>query len=208
MNLIETLNWRYATKRMLDKKIPQEQISEILEAIRLAPSAYGLQPFNVIVTENKELIQKIHDESCPQIVVLQCSHLLIFKTMKTFSEDYVELFLAQMKEARKVDDEYIDGYRNKIRKVMEKPDVNKFEWAALQTYIALGYATIAAANLKIDATPIEGFSPKALDKLLDLNTKEEGTTVMLALGYRDEEEDHLCGKPKVRKSMENMVEIL
>lgn len=58
--------------------MPQEQINETSEAIRLTPSAYGLQPFYVIVAENKELIQKNHDESCPQIVILQCSHLLIF----------------------------------------------------------------------------------------------------------------------------------
>lgn len=208
MNLIEALNWRYATKRMTGEKIPQEQINEILEAVRLAPTAYGLQPYNVIITENETLLQKIYEESCPQLIIPQCSHLLIFKTMKTLSEDYVELYLTEMKKAREVDDAYIDGYRQRINKLLENSEVDKFGWAALQTYIAMAYATVAAANLKIDATPIEGFDPKALDKLLDLNTKEEGTTVMLALGYRDEAEDHLCGKPKVRKSMENLVEVL
>ena len=208
MNLKEALQWRYATKRMVDKKVPQDQINEILEAIHLSPTAYGLEPYKVIVTDNKELIQKIFETACPQIVVQQCSHLLIFKTMKTLSSDYVEAHLQRMKEIRNASDEAIDVYRKKINELIQRTGANLPVWASRQTYIAMSYATIAAANLQIDSTPIEGFNPQALDKLLNLNTEKEGSTILLTLGYRDAENDHLMKYPKIRKPLSDLVEVL
>lgn len=208
MNLIEALKWRYATKRMTGEKIGEKELETILEAIRLTPSAYGLQPYKVIVTENKELLHEIYEKSCPQIVVQQCSHLLIFKAKKKLTEDYMEGFLAEVKRSRNTTDEYIASYRSKIHNVIQNPVVNTFNWAVHQTYIALGYATFAAAQMGIDATPIEGFDAAALNRLLSLNTEDEEAVVMLTLGYRNEKEDRLALQPKVRKPLDLLVERL
>jgi nitroreductase len=208
MNLIEALKWRYATKRMTGEKIGERELETILEAIRLTPSAYGLQPYKVIVTENKELLHEIYEKSCPQIVVQQCSHLLIFKAKKRLTEDYMEGFLAEVKRSRNTTDEYIASYRSKIHNVIQNPEVNTFSWAVHQTYIALGYATFAAAQMGIDATPIEGFDAAALNRLLSLNTEDEEAVVMLTLGYRNEKEDRLALQPKVRKPLDLLVERL
>lgn len=208
MNLKEALQWRYATKRMVDKKIPPNQMDEIIEAIHLAPTAYGLEPYKIIVTDNKELIQQIFEISCPQPVVQQCSHLLIFKTMKNLPKEYTEAHLQRMKEIRNASDEAIDVYRKKINQLIERAGEKLPAWASLQTYIAMSYATVAAANLMIDSTPIEGFNPQALDKLLNLDTTKEGTTVLLTLGYRDAENDHLLKYPKIRKPLEDLIEVL
>ncbi|MEA4979256.1 MAG: NAD(P)H-dependent oxidoreductase [Petrimonas sp.] len=206
MKLIETLNWRYATKRMTGEKIPEGDLGIILEAIRLTPTAYGLQPFKVVVARNKELLDEIFKKSCPQLVIQQCSHLLIFKAKKKLGPEYLEGYLKEMKRLRNSTDEYIAGYRSKIRKVIDNPQVNRFSWMIRQTYIALGYATIAAAELGIDAAPIEGFDSQALNEILNLNTEKEEAVVMLALGYRDEKEDKLIQLAKIRKPMELMVE--
>ena len=206
MNLIKALKWRYATKRMTGEKIGEKELETILEAIRLTPSAYGLQPYKIIITENKELLHEIYEKSCPQIVVQQCSHLLIFKAKKRLNEEYMEDFLAELKRSRNSTDEYIAGYRNKIYNVILNPEVNTFNWAVHQTYIALGYATFAAAQMGIDATPIEGFDVAALNRLLSLNTEDEEAVVMLTLGYRDEKEDRLAHQPKVRKPLDLLVE--
>jgi len=206
MNIIEALRWRYATKRMTGEKITDEQLETIIEAIRLAPSAYGLQPYTVIVTENKELLNEIYGKACTQIVVLQCSHLLIFKTKKRLDEEYVEGFLRELKRSRNATDEYIASYRNKIHQVLLNPTVNTFSWAVHQTYIALGYATFAAAQLGIDATPIEGFNASALNRLLSIHEAEEEAVVMLTLGYRNEKEDRLALQPKVRKPIDLLIE--
>ena len=206
MNLIEALKWRYATKRMTGEKIGEKELETILEAIRLTPSAYGLQPYKVIVTENKELLHEIFEKSCPQIVVQQCSHLLIFKAKKRLNEEYMEGFLAELKRSRNSTDEYIESYRRKIHNAILNPAVNTFSWATHQAYIALGYATFAAAQMGIDATPIEGFDVAALNRLLSLNTEDEEAVVMLTLGYRDEKEDRLAHQPKVRKPLDLLVE--
>jgi len=208
MNIIEALRWRYATKRMTGEKITDEQLETIIEAIRLAPSAYGLQPYSVIVTENRELLDEIYGKACPQIVVLQCSHLLIFKVKKRLDEEYLEGFLHELKRSRNATDEYIESYRSKIHQVLLNPTVNTFSWAVHQTYIALGYATFAAAQLGIDATPIQGFNAGALNRLLSLKEEEEEAVVMLTLGYRNEKEDRLARQPKVRKPLNLLIERL
>ena len=206
MDLIEALNWRYATKRMTGEKIAESDLNIILEAIRLTPTAYGLQPFKVVVTRNEDLIGEIYRKSCPQIVIRQCSHLLVFKARKKLDSEYLEGYLKEMKRQRNSTDEYIDGYRSKILRVIDDPQINKFSWMIRQTYIALGYATVAAAALGIDATPIEGFDAQSLNEVLRLDTEKEEAVVMLALGYRDEKEDKLIYLPKIRKPMDLLVE--
>lgn len=206
MDLIEALNWRYATKRMTGEKIAESDLNIILEAIRLTPTAYGLQPFKVVVTRNEDLIGEIYRKSCPQIVIRQCSHLLVFKARKKLDSEYLEGYLKEMKRQRNSTDEYIDGYRSKILRVIDDPQINKFSWMIRQTYIALGYATVAAAVSGIDATPIEGFDAQSLNEVLRLDTEKEEAVVMLALGYRDEKEDKLIYLPKIRKPMDLLVE--
>lgn len=206
MNLIEALNWRYATKRMTGEKIAESDLDVILETIRLTPTAYGLQPFKVVVTQKKELLDEVFEKSCPQIVIKQCSHLLIFKARKKLDSEYMEGYLKEMKRLRNSTDEYIDGYRSKILKVIDDPRINKFSWTIRQTYIALGYATVAAATLGIDSTPIEGFDAQALNRVLKIDTDREEAVVMLTLGYRDGKEDKLANLPKIRKPMDLTVE--
>lgn len=207
MKLISTLNWRYATKRMTEQKVEEKNLHTILEAIRLSPSAYGLQPYKVIITENKSLLHTIFEKSCPQVIIQQCSHLLIFKAKKELDSNYVEHYLSAMQVARNVSDEYVDNYRNKINNnVINNPTINTEHWIAKQVYIALGFGMIAAAELGIDTTPIEGFNPDVLNEVLGLDTKRETTVVLLALGYRDEQEDHLANVPKIRQTLEQLVE--
>ncbi|MDO5524199.1 MAG: NAD(P)H-dependent oxidoreductase [Bacteroidia bacterium] len=206
MNLIKALNWRYATKRMTEKKVSDSNLDTILEAIRLAPTAYGLQPFKVVVTQHKELLNEIFEKSCPQIVIKQCSHLLIFKARKKLNAEYVEGYLKEMKRSRNSSEEEVERYRFKIHKVIENPKINEFSWMIRQTYIALGYATFAAAELGIDSTPIEGFDTQALNEILKLDTDREEAVVMLTLGYRDEKQDKLIELPKIRKPMNLLVE--
>ena len=206
MNLTESLKWRYATKRMTDQKISEKDLNTIIEAISLAPTAFGLQPFRVVVTEKQELLQEIFEKSCPQIVVQQCSHLLIFKAYKNISDEHRESFLQLMKEKRNATDDYIETYRQKITRVQNSNQINTFEWAIRQAYIALGFAMVAAAELGIDSTPIEGFNPAALNEILHIDTSKEETVVLLTLGYRDEANDHLANKPKLRKPLDELIE--
>lgn len=204
MDIIEVLNWRYATKRMTGEKIPEDSLNQILESIRMAPTSYGLQPFGVTVVENKDFINEIYEKACPQVVLKQCSQLLIFRARTKIDADLVDGYVEELVNARGASEEEVTSFREKIRFVQENPAVNKLSWAIRQAYIALGYATFAAAKLGIDTTPIEGFRPSALNEVLGLDTDTEEAVVMLALGYRDEEEDRSANRIKVRRSAEKM----
>lgn len=204
MNLIDVLNWRYAAKRMTGEKIPDAVLEQILESIRLAPTSYGLQPFGVTVVENKDLINEIYEKACPQVVLLQCSQLLIFRARQTIDEDLVNGYIDDLITARNATDEDVSMARKKIANIQNDTSYNRLSWAMRQAYIALGYATFAAAKLGIDSTPIEGFNPKALNEVLGIDLDKEEAVVMLALGYRDEEEDRSINYAKVRRSAEKM----
>ncbi len=204
MNIIETLNWRYATKRMTGEKVPAETLNQILESIRMAPTSYGLQPFGITVIEDKELIETIYEKACPQIVIKQCSELLVFRARIKIDNDLVDGYVDEMVASRNSSEAEVDSFRNKIKLVQENPSINKLSWAMRQTYIALGYATLAAAMLGVDTTPIEGFNPPALNEVLEIDTEKEEAVVMLALGYRDEAEDRSANQIKVRRSADKM----
>lgn len=205
MSLIESLNWRYATKRMTGEKVSEDKVNQILESIRLAPSAYGLQPYNLLVIEDKDMLNKIYEEACPQIVIKQCSHLIVFKALKKIKEEVMEGYIEEMVRVRDTSEEENDKFREKIQKVMDNPDINKFSWTIRQAYLGLGYATFAAAQLRVDSTPIEGFNASKLNEVLGLNTNIEEAVVLMTLGYRDEKEDRTLAKAKVRQPAEKFI---
>lgn len=205
MDVISALNWRYATKRMTGEKLSENELNQILESIRLAPTSYGLQPFRLLVVEDKDLLSQIYEESCPQIVIKQCSHLVIFKALKKVSQDVLECYVEEMTRVRNTTEDENNAFREKIYKVMNNPNINKFSWTIRQAYLALGYGTFAAAQLRIDATPIEGFNVDKMNKLLKLDTDVEESVVLLALGFRDEKEDEMLQKAKVRQPAESFI---
>ncbi len=206
MDISNAMKRRYATKRMTGEKLSDEQINTILEVIRLAPTAYGLQAFNVIVSDKQEFLDAVYEAACPQVVVKQCSHLLILKNPHRLNENDTEAYLEKLRDIRHEDDEYIAHNRLKLQTIINNPTHNRRNWLEKQVYILLGYVTFAAAMMGVDATPIEGFKPAELDKLLQLDTEKEGTTLMIALGYRDEKEDTIAKKPKIRKDSDEIIE--
>lgn len=206
MNLIDTLNWRYATKHMNGTKVPQEKLDTILEAVRLAPTSYGLQPFKVIVIENPALREQIFNESCPQPQIKEGSHLLVFAATKNIDSKQVDEYLNLIASTRNMPVEGLKDFKVMLDAVVATDQEKNFIWTARQAYIAFGVGIVAAAMENVDATPIEGFNPAALDKILGLSEQNLASVNILALGYRDEANDYLAKAPKVRKSNEVLYE--
>ncbi|TVZ51118.1 nitroreductase family protein [Dokdonia sp. Hel_I_53] len=209
MDLLENLEWRYAAKAMNGNKIPQEKIDKILEAIRLAPTSSGLQPFEVFVITNDSVKQKIKAVAWDQQVVTQCSHLLVFTAWDTYTEDRINYMFDLTNEKRGFENEGWENYRQQLlNSYPQKSDEENLNHAARQAYIAFAHAIMAAANEKVDATPMEGFDPNAVDEILGLPSKGLKSCVLLPLGYRDVSEDWLVNLEKVRKPMDKMVTII
>lgn len=198
--LIEKLNWRYATKRMNGTAVPKEKLDTILEAIKLAPSSVGLQPYNVLVIEDKETKDKIYKIANNQPQILESSALLVFAAWEKITAADISEYMNLIATTRGITVESLAGFQNSIQGgiLSRSEDVN-FQWAARQAYIALGHALVAAATENVDATPMEGFNAEQLDELLGLKEKGLRSVVIVTLGYRDEEKDPLVRAKKVRR---------
>ncbi|WP_346883809.1 nitroreductase family protein [uncultured Algibacter sp.] len=209
MELLEKLKWRYATKAMNGKKVAQEKIDNIIEAASLAPTSSGLQPFEIIVITNQELKEKIKPISWNQPVITDCSHLLVFAAWDTYTADRINKMFDLTNTVRGFENEGWENYRQQLLNSYPQKDAQvNFNHAVKQAYIAFSQSIAAAAFEKVDCTPLEGFDPDALDKILDLRAKGLRSCVMLPIGYRDTENDWLANLPKVRKPIEDLVTVI
>lgn len=200
MNLIENLNWRYAAKKMNGQAIPEEKLKAILDAIQLSPSSSGLQPYTVFVISDKELLKKIQPIALGQSQVVDCSHLLVFASWDAYTLEKIENEFNYTLTERGLPLNTMDDYKSNLWGMYSQLSEEKHAThAAKQAYIALGIAMLAAAEQKVDATPMEGFDPIALDELLNLKEKGLKSAAILPLGYRDTANDWLVNMKKVRR---------
>jgi nitroreductase len=205
MQWIDSFEWRYACKKMNGQSVPQEKIDRILQAIRLAPTSMGLQPFTVLVINDPEWRKKIQPVAYNQSQVTDCSHLIIFAAWSTITEKHINDYVENAAMVRNTTTEAQKGLSDMLNgALLNKTQEQNFNWSARQAYIALGFGLAAAALEQVDATPMEGFQPQALDELLDLPSKGLRSVSMLALGYRDAGNDWLVNQAKVRREPEDL----
>ena len=207
MDLIERLNWRYAAKKLDPaRKVPEEKVSRILEAARLAPTSSGLQPYEILVVTNSALRERIKPVAWNQGQVTDCSHLLVFAAWDDYTPERINSMFDLTNTVRGIKNEGWENYRQMLLGIVaDRGTEANYQAAARQAYIGLGAALIAAAFEEVDATPMEGFDPAAVDEILDLKSKNLRSVVMLPLGYRATEGDWLVNLKKVRRSRENFV---
>ncbi len=199
--LLEKLHWRYATKKFdAAKVVSEDKIDRILEAVRLAPTSSGLQPFELIVVSNPELREKMKPISMNQGQVAEGSHMVVFAAWDNYSVERINMMFDLVNEERGMVNEGWENYRKFILSIYPQrdPAVN-FEHAARQAYIGLGIGLTAAAFEAVDATPMEGFNPEQLDELLGLRARGLRSVAIMALGYREPEGDWLVNLKKVRR---------
>ena len=206
-DLINKLQWRYATKKFNPAKVvPQEKVDRILEAVRLTATSSGLQPYEVFVVTNKEVRERIKPIAWNQEQVTDSSHLLVFAAWDNYTSDRINMMFDLTNEQRGFKNEGWENYRQMLLGMYPQryAEVN-YQHAARQAYIGLGTALIAAAEEQVDATPMEGFDPKALDEILGLNARGLRSVAILPLGYRADEGDWLVSLKKVRRPREQFI---
>ena len=212
MSLIDSLNWRYATKKFdSTKKVSDADIAILKEAVRLTPSSYGFQLYKVIVVTDQKIKDKLYKKSYYQSQIRDCSHLFVFCSYKEVEGKHIDEFINLMEEVRQQDDErgYLDKLKSKAKIVaygtIAKTDLgnrNKDEllnWMQKQCYLAISQLMVTCADMKIDSCPFEGFSTEGYDRILDLEDRNLTSTVLLPIGYRAENDRHQY-RNKVRKS--------
>jgi nitroreductase / dihydropteridine reductase len=209
MKLIEDLKWRYATKKFdSNKEVSPEEIDVIKQSIQLAATSYGLQLFKVIEVENKSIREKLLPASWNQKQVTEASHLFVFCNYIDAKDINIDAYMRLKAEIQSLKIEDLKGYADFIKDTLSAISQEKKQvWMAKQTYIALTNAMTACAALKIDSTPMEGFSPKSYSDILNLESKGLQASLVLAIGYRSEEDKTQYSK-KIRKPIKDLFETI
>ncbi|MHC0441299.1 NAD(P)H-dependent oxidoreductase [Flavobacterium sp. 3-210] len=203
--LVNNLNWRYATKKYdATKKVSAEDLNTLKEAVRLAASSYGLQPYKVIIVENPEIREKLKAAAWGQTQLTDASQIFVFANDLNAGPESVAAYIKNISETRGVPTEALGGFADMMNGVISNLSQEaKNIWTAKQTYIALGTLLAAAAELKIDATPMEGFNAAQFNEILGFDKLGLNAAVIAAVGYRHDEDDAQHYK-KVRKSHEEL----
>jgi nitroreductase len=205
--LSDALHWRYATKKFdAARKIPADQWRALEEAMVLAPSSFGLQPWRFVVVQNPEIRAQLPSLSWGQTQPVDCSHYVVFAQRKGLSVGDVDHFIDRMVEVRGVTRESLEGYRGFILNFHKAASDQGWldTWSSRQVYIALGQAMAAAGLLGIDSCPLEGIEPAKYDALLGLERDGYSALCGLAFGYRAEDDKH-AQLPKVRFAKTDVV---
>lgn len=197
---IENLKWRYATKKFdSSKKISQQDLDTLKEAIQLSASSYGLQPYKVLVIEDENVRKQLLGASWNQSQITDASQIIVFANMTDFNESLVDNYISNTAKTRNLEEESLKGYSDFMKSTLNPlPQEVKTNWTAKQTYIALGNLLSAAAALKIDACPMEGFDSEQYNEILNLKSQNLNAAVVATIGYRskDDQTQHYA---KVRK---------
>ncbi|THU03788.1 NAD(P)H-dependent oxidoreductase [Lampropedia puyangensis] len=199
MQLLDALNWRYATKRMTGEVLEQALVDQIIEAARLAPTSSGVQPFHVVAIANPEVKKAIAPIALNQPQIVESSHVLVFASWDYMSPERIEQRFEFIRNHREQAAETYAGMVANLKSLFaDLTPEQHYHHTAKQAHIGMGMAIAAAALLGVDATPMEGFDKAALDEYLELDKRGLKSVTLLALGRRDVENDWLLGQKKVR----------
>ncbi|MEY4834755.1 MAG: hypothetical protein RI980_870 [Bacteroidota bacterium] len=206
---IENQNWRYATKKFnSEKKISNSDLEILKEAIQLSSSSYGLQPYKVLIIENEEIRKQLQPASWGQSQITDASHLFVFASETNVDAEYITRYAENMAKTRNIPFDSVKGYADfMIGNITSLTPEKQLIWAQKQAYLALGNLLNAAAELKIDVTPMEGFLPEQYNEILGLSEKGLHATLVATIGYRHDEDDtqHYA---KVRKPKSELFETI
>lgn len=206
MDILKKLEWRYATKRFdSDKKLNENQLDLLVDAVNLAPTSYGLQPFELFVAESSKIREELKVAAYGQSQVTDASQVFIFAVNSEISEKHIEAFVERTASQRGLSVESLADFRSMmVSSIMAKSPEARFQWAARQAYIALGVLLSTAASENIDACPMEGFNNAEFDRILGLEKKGLASVVMATVGFRSGE-DKYSQLTKVRKSRNELL---
>jgi len=205
MDILSKLNTRYTTK-VFDpsKKVSEADMEKLLEAIRLSASSYGLQPYKILVVEDPKIRAELRKFAWDQSQITDASALLIFAADVETNAKSVDEFVDLLSQTRNIQKDALSGYADMMKGSIQGQNPEQIEtWVSKQAYIALGFGLVTAAILDLDACPMEGFSPADFDRILDINKLGLKSKVILAVGYRSDE-DHYAHLAKVRQKAEDL----
>ena len=208
-NYIDDLNWRYAVKQFdASKKVSDEDLQKLIDAVQLSASSYGLQPYKILVVKDQAVKEKLKAAGYNQSQFSDATAVFVFAHQTDFDAELVDSYIELSERIKELETGTLEGYANLMKNaLLTLPQEAKAGWTSRQAYIALGNLLSAAAAHKIDACPMEGFEAAAFDEILGLTEQNLHAVVVAAVGYRSAE-DETQHAPKVRRPQEELFEII
>ena len=208
-NYIDDLNWRYAVKQFdASKKVSDEDLQKLIDAVQLSASSYGLQPYKILVVKDQAVKEKLKAAGYNQSQFSDATAVFVFAHQTDFDAELVDSYIELSERIKELETGTLEGYANLMKNaLLNLPQEAKAGWTSRQAYIALGNLLSAAAAHKIDACPMEGFEAATFDEILGLTEQNLHAVVVAAVGYRSAE-DETQHAPKVRRPQEELFQIL
>ncbi len=204
--IIAALEQRYATKKFdPTKKITNEELNILLDAIRLTPTSYGLQLMKVVVVNDQKICDDLVSHSYDQMQVKDAGHLIVLCKEKNINESHIDAYIDNIALTRGVEKSQLEGYRTMMLNTVLSLDENgRNQWMEKQVYIALGNLMTVTALMGIDACPMEGFLVEKYNEILGLDQENLSAVLTIPLGYRSNDDKNATLK-KVRRSISDFV---
>jgi nitroreductase/dihydropteridine reductase len=206
MDIIESLQWRYATKKFdRSKTLTDEKLHTLKQAFNLTATSFGLQTISLLIVENETLRAKLLPAAYNQKQIVEASHLMILCIKDHINTSDIDDMFDNVSDLRNTPETILEPYRNNLKSMMQKmTQEEQQEWSIKQAYIALGNLMTVCAVERIDSCPMEGFDRAKYDDILMLKDKELKSVLLLPVGYRAED-DVFSGFKKVRKKLNDAV---
>lgn len=203
---LKQLSWRAAAKNYdTSKKLTTTQVDNLLEALSLSPSAFGLQPYKFYVVSDDKIKAAISEVGYHQPQMTQASHLIVFASALKVTTDDVEAYAANIAKTRGIPEKAVADYKASMMHFVTSHDETFLaNWAARQVYIPLGVLVTVAAAEQIDSSPMEGFDTKGVDEILGITKDGFASRAMVAVGYRSAD-DAYSKMAKVRKPLAQII---
>ena len=204
--IIESLSWRYATKKFdTNKKLSENKVKTLKEAFNLTATSFGLQTISMLVISNEDLKKSLIEHAYNQKQVYEASHLLVICIQNDIKDKDINDFFDNIKLIRNTPETILESYRNYLLQSMRDKSVEeRQQWSMNQAYIALGNLMTVCAVEGIDSCPMEGFNPEKYDEILNLKDKGLKSLLLLPVGYRAED-DMFANFKKVRKDINKTI---
>jgi len=205
-NIIDALEWRYAVKKFNEEALlSEQQLEAVKKAFNLSASSYGLQPYKLVMLQNKALQERLLPHSYNQKQVVQASAVLVFCIRKDIDSSYIDGYFGLIASARGQTPESLDGYKNFMKSTLVgKTPAEMSTWATNQVYLNMGTLLTACAAMEIDSCPMEGFSPAGYSEVLELDKMGLEAVLVMPIGIRASD-DSVAILKKVRKPLEEAV---
>ncbi len=207
---MDPLHWRYAVKKFdPEKVVPEDKLERLKEAFNLTATSYGLQPIRLVVLRHPELQRQLVAHSYGQSQVADASHVLVLCIENEVDAAYINAYFDRVQEIRGTSEEILEPYRRQLEKEFRKKSPEQIRiWATHQAYLALGNLLTVCAFEQIDSCPMEGFDPKAYDRLLGLGSQGLSPVLVLPVGYRSADDPFSDFRKVRRKLTQSVVTII